>query len=240
MGSGADWAETISALEERFYCVAPDLPGHGRSLGLPPEDYTIEGATRTLLDLLDGLEISHAALAGYSMGGRLALYLALRHPEKYSALFLESASPGIEDATERRTRREADEERARRLESGDFETFLADWYRQPLFTSLARHEGLVEAMIEARSNNDPGELARSLRGIGAGNQPSLWGDLGKLKASAIAVAGALDEKYVGIARRMATLNPRLRTALVPGAGHNVRIEKPEAYLALLQKSLEHL
>ena len=240
MGSGADWAETISALEERFYCVAPDLPGHARSLGLPPEDYTIEGATRTLLDLLDGLEISHAALAGYSMGGRLALYLALRHPEKYSALFLESASPGIEDATERRTRREADEERARRLESGDFETFLADWYRQPLFTSLARHEGRVEAMIEARSNNDPGELARSLRGIGAGKQPSLWGDLGKLKASAIAVAGALDEKYVRIARRMATLNPRLRTALVPGAGHNVRIEKPEAYLALLQKSLEHL
>ena len=70
MGSGADWAETISALEERFYCVAPDLPGHGRSLGLPPEDYTIEGATRTLLDLLDGLEISRAALVGYSMGGR--------------------------------------------------------------------------------------------------------------------------------------------------------------------------
>ncbi len=149
--------------------MAPDLPGHGRSLGLTPQVYTIEGAARMLRELLDGLEISRAALAGYSMCGRLALYLALRHPERCSGLFLESASPGIDDAAERRARREADEERARRLESGDFGGFLADWYRQPLFASLARHEGLVEKINEARRRNDPAELARSLRGMGAGS-----------------------------------------------------------------------
>ena len=81
MGSGADWTDAISALDKRFCCVTPDLPGHGGSVGLRPEDYTIEGATRTLLDLLDELEIERPALVGYSMGGRLALYLALRHPE---------------------------------------------------------------------------------------------------------------------------------------------------------------
>jgi len=48
MGSGADWADAISALDERFYCVAPDLPGHGRSLGLTPQVYTIEGAAEML------------------------------------------------------------------------------------------------------------------------------------------------------------------------------------------------
>jgi pimeloyl-ACP methyl ester carboxylesterase len=101
MGSGADWAAVISALDERFYCVAPDLPGHGRSLGLTPQAYTINGAAKMLRELLDGLGISRAALAGYSMGGRLALYLALRHPEECPGLFLESASPGIEDAAER-------------------------------------------------------------------------------------------------------------------------------------------
>jgi 2-succinyl-6-hydroxy-2,4-cyclohexadiene-1-carboxylate synthase len=240
MGSGADWAETISALDERYYCVAPDLPGQGCSLGLPPEDYTIEGATRTLLDLLDGLEISRAALVGYSMGGRLALYLALRGPERCSGLFLESASPGIEDAAERQARREADEQKARRLESGDFEKFLANWYRQPLFASLARHEGLVEALIAARSHNDPGELARSLRGMGTGNQPSLWGGLGELEVPTLAVVGSLDERYVRIASLMATLNPRLRTAVVPGVGHHVRLEAPGVYLALLQGLLESL
>jgi 2-succinyl-6-hydroxy-2,4-cyclohexadiene-1-carboxylate synthase len=194
MGSGADWAGTISALDERFYCVAPDLPGHGRSLGLTSQVYTNKGAAKMLRELLDGLEVSRAALAGYSMGGRLALYLALRHPERYPGLFLESASPGIDDAAER----------------------------------------------EARRRNDPYELARSLRGMGAGNQLSLWGELGGLEAPALAVAGALDEKCVGIARRMAALNPRLRTAVVSGAGHNVRLEAPEAYLGLLHGFLESL
>ena len=237
MGSGADWAEIISALDERFYCVAPDLPGHGRSLGLTPQAYTINGAAKMLRELLDGLGISHAALAGYSMGGRLALYLALRHPEECSGLFLESASPGIEDAAERELRREADEERARRLESGDFGEFLADWYRQPLFVSLSRHGGLVRGIIEMRLRNDPRELARSLRGSGAGSQPSLWGELAGLRVPTLAVAGELDEKFVRVSCWMAASSPNVRAAAVLGAGHNVRAEVPDAYLALLWRFL---
>jgi 2-succinyl-6-hydroxy-2,4-cyclohexadiene-1-carboxylate synthase len=123
---------------------------------------------------------------------------------------------------------------------GDFEAFLKDWYRQPLFASLSRYEGLLKRTIEARRRNEPRELARSLRGMGAGNQPSLWGEFGGLEAPALAVTGALDEKYAGISRRMAALNPRLRTAVVSGAGHNVRVEAPEAYWALLQDFLESL
>jgi 2-succinyl-6-hydroxy-2,4-cyclohexadiene-1-carboxylate synthase len=240
MGSGDDWAETISTLHERFYCVAPDLPGHGRSLKLTPQAYTIRGAAKMVRELLEGLKISRAVLVGYSMGGRMALYLALRYPEWCSGLFLESASPGIEDTAKRRARREADEQKARRLESGDLDTFLAAWYRQPLFASLARHEGLVEAMIEARSHNDPGELARSLQGMGTGNQPSLWGELSGLEVPTLAVAGSLDEKYVGIASCMTTLNSQLRTADISGAGHNIRLEAPEEYLAFLQSFLESL
>ncbi len=224
MGSGVDWADAISALDERFYCVAPDLPGHGRSLGLTPQAYTIEGAAKMLRELLDGLEVSRAALVGYSMGGRLALYLALRHPERCSGHFLESASPGIEDATERQARREADEERAKRLESDDLASFLDDWYRQPLFASLSRHEGLLEKTIESRLRNDPGELARSLRGMGTGDQPSLWDELGSLRVPALVVAGSLDEKYVGISRRMEALSPRIQAVIVAESGHNVHAE----------------
>jgi 2-succinyl-6-hydroxy-2,4-cyclohexadiene-1-carboxylate synthase len=237
MGSGADWADAISALEERFYCVAPDLPGHGRSLGLPPEHYTIEGTKEALLGLLDDFGIERPMVVGYSMGGRLALYLALRHPERCSRLFLESASPGIEDATERKARRRSDEEKVLRLESGDLASFLDDWYRQPLFASLTRREGLLQKTIGARLHNDPAELARSLRGMGTENQAPLWGGLGALRAPALAVAGELDEKYVGIASRMEALSPRVRIAVVPEAGHNVRLEAPKAYLALLKRFL---
>ena len=239
MGSGADWAEAISALDERSYCVAPDLPGHGASIGLPPWCYTIEGTTHALLYLLDDLAIERATLAGYSMGGRLALYLALRHPEHCSRLFLESASPGIEDAAQREARRRSDEEKAERLGSGDLASFLDAWYRQPPFSSLARREGLLQETIEARLRNDPAELARSLRGMGTGCQCPLWGELGSLRAPALAVAGEFDERYVGVARRMASLSPLVRAAVVPWAGHTVRLEAPGAYLALLKRSLDN-
>ena len=238
MGSAADWADSTSALDEHFCCVVPDLPGHGSSLGLPhPAAYSIEGAAYALLVLLDELEVERPLVVGYSMGGRLALYLALRYPERCSALFLESASPGIEDAVEREARRDADEKLANRLESGGFEGFLQDWYQQPLFASLARREGLMAKVIETRRRNEPGELARSLRGMGAGSQPSLWGELVGLQAPTLAVAGELDEKYFGISQRMAASSPHVRTAVVPGAGHTVRVEAPGAYLALLERFL---
>ncbi|MDQ4106106.1 MAG: 2-succinyl-6-hydroxy-2,4-cyclohexadiene-1-carboxylate synthase [Actinomycetota bacterium] len=240
MGSSADWEDVMGALEGRFYCIAADLPGHGASLGLPDEAYTIEGAARRILEVPGELGIGRAALVGYSMGGRLALYLALRHPARCAGLFLESASPGLESLEERRSRRETDERRARRLETEDFGRFLEDWYRQPLFASLARDETLLARTIEARRRNDPGELARSLRGMGTGNQPSLWGELPGLQVPALAVAGGLDEKYAGISRLMANLNPLLESVVVPGVGHNVHIEAFEAYLASLRDFLDTL
>lgn len=237
MGSSADWHDIAAALEGRSRSIAVDLPGHGRATGLPDAAYTMAGAAEWVLRTLDGLRIERPLLVGYSMGGRLALYLALRHPDRCAGLFLESASPGLEDAAERAARRRADEERAARLEGGDFRGFLEAWYRQPLFAPLARDENLLRRTIEDRLRNDPAELARSLRGMGTGDQPSLWSGLPGLRVPALAVAGGLDEKFVGISRRMASLAPGMRPAVVPGAGHNVHAEAPAAYLSLLRESL---
>lgn len=234
MGSSVDWLEVTSTLKERFFCIAPDLPGHGASLGLSSASYSFEGAARAALRTLDAFGVGRATFVGYSMGGRLALYLALRYPERCTALFLESSSPGIEGAAEREARRRSDAEKAARLESGDFEEFLAVWYSQPLFASLARQDGPFKGMIEARRGNDPGELALALRGMGTGAQPSLWGELPGLAPPTLAVAGELDEKFVAISRRMVEASPKVRAAAVAGAGHNVRAEAPEAYLGVLK------
>jgi 2-succinyl-6-hydroxy-2,4-cyclohexadiene-1-carboxylate synthase len=158
MGSSADWRGPIAALGYRYFCIAVDLPGHGASLGMPPDKYTIEGATRTVIGILDELERVRTIIAGYSMGGRLALYLALRYPERCAGLFLESASPGLENAGERAARRAADESKAGRLESGDFEAFLQDWYRQPLFAYLTRDENLLRRGAAAQRSCRAGAL----------------------------------------------------------------------------------
>lgn len=238
MGSKSDWTDAMDGLTQGFGCAAVDLPGHGTSLGLPDGAYVTEGAARGVLLALDRLEMPRATLVGYSMGGRLALYLALRYPERCSALFLESASPGLGTAGERARRRTADEAKARRLEGGDFGTFLRDWYRQPLFAPLARHGSLLRRTVEARLKNDPRELAKSLRGMGTGSQPSLWEELPDLRVPALVVVGELDEKFVGVSRRMENLSGRLRAAVVPEVGHNVRLEAPKKYLALLRDFLE--
>ena len=238
MGSKSDWAGLTDALEREFLCVALDLPGHGASTGLSGASYTIEGTAKAVLGTLDALGIEHAVTVGYSMGGRLALYLALRYPARLSGCFLESASPGIEDAEGRRSRREADEARAVRLETGDFEEFLRDWYRQPLFAPLARDEELLRRTMEARMRNDPAELARSLRGMGTGSQPSLWGELPNLQVPTLAVAGDLDDKFVEIAARMANTSPLVRATTIPGAGHDAHDEAPADYLALLRGFLD--
>ena len=238
MGSSRDWKPVSSALGENFYCVAVDLPGHGDSLGLSSESYTMEGSSWALIGLLDELDVERSKVVGYSMGGRLALYFGLCCPERCSGLFLESASPGLSSAEKRAMRRQADEEKARRLESGDFDKFLKNWYRQRIFEPLARDEELLRQTIESRRRNEPGELARSLRGMGTGSQPSLWHELAGSQHPALVLAGKLDEKFVEIGGRMEDCSPKIRFTAVPGAGHNVRVESPEAYLELLQGFLE--
>ncbi len=240
MGSSADWGEVMATLGDRTFRIAVDLPGHGASLKLAPDTYTVEGAARAVIGILEGLEVVRPLVAGYSMGGRLALYLALRYPHRCAGLFLESASPGLENSSKRAARRAADESKAKRLESGDLEAFLGDWYRQPLFASLARDEDLLRRTIEARRRNEPGELARSLRGMGTGSQPSLWGELEDLDVPALAVAGGLDGKYAGISSRMAGINPRIESAVIPGAGHAVHAEAPAEYGALLGRFVGRL
>jgi len=240
MGSSVDWQDVAAAIGDRAFCITPDLPGHGASLGLTPESYTIDGIARAAIHVLDRLEVERPMVAGYSMGGRLALYLALRFPERCAGLFLESASPGLESKEERASRRAGDEEKTRHLESGDFDGFLRDWYRQPLFAPLARDEGLLRQTTQARRRNDPVELARSLRGMGTGSQPSLWGELEGLGVPALAVAGELDEKYATISSRMASISPQVEHVLIPGAGHNVHAEAPAEYVALLGSFLDRL
>jgi 2-succinyl-6-hydroxy-2,4-cyclohexadiene-1-carboxylate synthase len=232
LGSSADWSEVATRLEGEFYCLCPDLPGHGRSAGLPGS-YSMERTSRLLADLLDRNGVSRTHVVGYSMGGRLALFFALAHPERCRRLILESASPGLPTEEERTARRELDEARAAEIETGDFLAFLKAWYRQPLFETYRRHEGLLEQMIEERSDNSPREVARSLREMGTGSQPSLWDRLEDLRMPVLAVAGAHDGKFVEIAERMVLRMPRARTAVVPGAGHTLHAEKPEPFVNIV-------
>ena len=96
-GTGRAWDGVAAALKREGYrSLAPDLPGHGAASGLQ-EPITFEACVRHVL--ADAPE--RFALCGYSLGGRVALHVALSAPERVSRLVLVSSTAGIEDAAER-------------------------------------------------------------------------------------------------------------------------------------------
>ena len=239
LGSGRDWTEVAEAFPD-YPCILVDLPGHGLSAGCPARLYPMPEAALALLAVLDRLGVERCVPVGYSMGGRLALYLALSRPRRCRGLVLESASPGLDSEGERERRRAWDESQALRFERQGLPDFLEGWYRQPLFRSIRRDETRFGAMMERRRRNDPAALARSLRRMGTGSQPSLWPRLAELPGPWLAVVGELDPAYGKTMRDMVSLSEKGRLATVPDAGHNTHFENPDAYSRALREYLASL
>jgi 2-succinyl-6-hydroxy-2,4-cyclohexadiene-1-carboxylate synthase len=176
---------------------------------------------------------------GYSMGGRLALHLAAREPDRLAGLVTVGASPGIDDPDERRARREADGELATWMERATIEEVVARWEGLPVFAG--QPAGLVERQRPGRLAHDPRLLAQLLRSAGQGALPPLFDDLPRVRMPVLALAGERDERYVQAGRRIALLAPRGDTLPVPDAGHAAHLEQPGAVARLVLEFLdEHL
>ena len=229
-GSIATWRSHLDMLAGQFSIVAVDLPGHGASDAPDSARCRMEQCVADLLDLLDRLEISRAALFGYSMGGRVALNLALAVPERVRALILESASPGIADPDERLARCRNDDALAAMIEREGIEAFVDYWERLPLFASQERLPSSVRSKLRAqRLSSNPAGLANSLRGAGAGMQEPLWGRLSDIRQPTLLITGELDRKPCELGRLMEERMPAAHLVVVPNAGHAVHLEQPTVF-----------
>jgi 2-succinyl-6-hydroxy-2,4-cyclohexadiene-1-carboxylate synthase len=220
-GTGRAWDGVIARLPpERYRPVAPDLPGHGESADAP-RPITFPGCVEHVLARAP----ERFVLCGYSLGGRVALHVALAAPERVERLVLVSTSAGIEDADERRARAAADGRLAEELESGSYEEFIERWGAQPLF---AGDPSEVEELARAdQRRNRPEALAAVLRGIGAGEMESLWERLHELEMPVSVLVGDRDQKYLDLGRRMVEMMPRAEMHVLPG-GHRLALESSGA------------
>ena len=88
MGStGADWEFQVRALERHFRVIVPDLPGSGYSPAFEG-DFSISDCAEVLWALADHLQVSLANIVGFSLGGAVALEMALQRPEGVARLAL--------------------------------------------------------------------------------------------------------------------------------------------------------
>lgn len=216
-----------------FATIAVDLLGHGRSdAPRDPAAYAMERCTADLARVLDAAGAPRASVLGYSLGGRIALGLAVFRPERVRGLVLVGASAGLADPAERAARRRADDALAHALERDGVPAFVERWMALPLFASQARlgPAFLAAARAQRLANRAEG-LAASLRGVGAGAQPPLHDALAHLAAPALFVAGAEDAKFGAIAADLARRVPGGRAVAIPGAGHAAHLEHPAAFLA---------
>jgi 2-succinyl-6-hydroxy-2,4-cyclohexadiene-1-carboxylate synthase len=231
MGSCADYSELIDVLKSRFYCIAIDLPGHGKTevIGGDP-GYDFVNTARGIIQLLDSLEIYTCSIAGYSFGGRLALYLALEFPERFDKVMLESAAPGLATEFDRQKRVIQDWQVIDRLETQPFAEFVRDWYRQSIFIGIDKHpnfENLIQRRIRTNRADD---LIKSLERAGLGMQPYL-GDRLKIYSQPVSlIVGAHDRQFVNIGRELHQLCPNLSLNIIPNCSHNIHFEQPELWL----------
>jgi 2-succinyl-6-hydroxy-2,4-cyclohexadiene-1-carboxylate synthase len=229
--TGRAWDGVAAALQREGYRpLAPDLPGHGTASGYEPP-ITFAGCVEHVL--------AHAperfALCGYSLGGRVALHLALSAPQRISRLVLVSSSAGIDDAAERAERRRADRRLAEELESAPFEEFIERWRTQPLFADEPSEVGRLAR--EDQRRNRPARLASVLRGIGTGEMEPLWDRLAQLTMPVTVVVGERDAKFTDLGRRMARLLPDGDLSVIVG-GHNLPLENPAALAGVLLEGLD--
>ncbi|MEG3895880.1 MULTISPECIES: 2-succinyl-6-hydroxy-2,4-cyclohexadiene-1-carboxylate synthase [unclassified Microcoleus] len=230
-----DFNPIISLLSKSYCCLAVDLPGHGETIVIGDEScYNMPNTAQALIELLNDLQIDKCLLLGYSMGGRLALYMTLHFPERFEKVVLESASPGLKTEKERARRLQADSQIAQNLENSNIKDFLLNWYDRPLFKSL-KNSPNFDKLIETRLANNPLELAKSLRNIGTGNQPSLWEKLPQNQIPILLLAGEYDDKFTTINTEIASLCPASSLEIVPKAGHNIHLENLDQFVALVRE-----
>ncbi|HKI97873.1 MAG TPA: 2-succinyl-6-hydroxy-2,4-cyclohexadiene-1-carboxylate synthase [bacterium] len=235
-----DWVR--DALRRVGPTVAVDLIGHGESPkpeALAP--YRLDACLEQLDDVLEALKVPSAWWMGYSMGGRMALQMAVHRAARVEGLVLVSTTAGIPELDVRAERIKADEALAARIPGWGMEAFVDYWMGLPLFDSLQRlppNQRLV--LRRQRLANSPVGLANSLRGMGAGALPSVWGHLRDLSLPALVVAGELDEKFAALARSLAAALPESHLSIVPDCGHSVMLEQPQRFVSAVQGFFQRL
>jgi 2-succinyl-6-hydroxy-2,4-cyclohexadiene-1-carboxylate synthase len=227
-GAPSSWDEVVRLLPRDVRVLRPALLGHGG-----PHTTGFDAEVDRIAAIVRAERLERAHVVGYSLGARIAIGLAARHPELAARATWISASPGMPGD---RARIAADEARAVLLEQQGTAAFVDAWEREPTFATQHALPPEIRAAHRARRlAHDPRGLAASLRTLGQGAMPAY--DLASIGIPVTLVVGSEDGKARGHALRMVESLPRARTVVVRGAGHDVVLERPAEVAALLSREI---
>ena len=213
LGSRLDWAPIIELLKKDYFCIAIDLPAHGKS----PYSANINLALEKTLFFLSP---TPPLLIGYSLGGRLALSYGNKHPHKIRGVLAISSHTGLQNDLAKEQRNLEDLAWEERLKTLPCEDFLLCWYNQSVFSSLQKRPLLLKKILLKRKYNNPEELSQILLQASLSKQP-LYGDF---EHPARFLFGEEDLKY----QKLFSSFPPDLIEEIKNAGHTVHLENPQA------------
>lgn len=233
--SGLVWPTALlRRLEKQFLVIRPDNRGTGWSRSAP-SPFTLEDLAEDARTILHVLGAERARVLGFSMGGMIAQSLAIHHPGVVERLVLVSTSPpspahiSADDATTWQMFR-------RRRPGQSLEDYLRElWTLAGGPEHAAARPDLVDELVRQlveRPTPRAGAMAQA-RAAGAWHGTS---QLSRITAPTVVVHGRKDVlRPVGNAMRLASLIPDARYVELPGAGHLVPYEDPDALCELLER-----
>lgn len=259
LGTGEDWIPIMKSLSATTRCISIDLPCHGKSRIQSNFDkgknqeftISVEVIADALHKLISDITPLKVVLVGYSMGARIALYMALRCNKKISGAIIISGSPGLKDEAAKRTRKAQDDARAHYLVKHGLHCFMDMWYEGELWNSLRRHPHFKQIVGSREQHDDIDALAKSLSQLSLGRQPSLWKDLRICNKPLLFIVGENDQKFKDIAWGMCSEidtgleaegnRSKMHEVLeVPECGHAVHLENPLPLINAVRKFLNKL
>ncbi|KAJ7943266.1 protein PHYLLO, chloroplastic [Quillaja saponaria] len=260
LGTGEDWISIMKALSGSARCIAVDLPGHGGSTiqshglkdGRQAPCLSLEIIADALLKLINHITPGKVIFVGYSMGARIALYMALNFSDKTKGAVIVSGSPGLKDKLSRKIRMAKDDSKARILVAHGLELFLDTWYAGELWESLRGHPHFNKIVASRLQHSNVQSLAKVLSDLSVGRQPPLWEDLKNCKTPFLFIVGEKDTKFKkiseemikaichGIESRHNQWNYIHDMVEIPNSGHAAHLENPLPVITALRKFLTRL
>jgi 3-oxoadipate enol-lactonase len=223
------WDPQAAALSDSFRVVRYDHRGHGGSPA-PPGPYEIADLGGDVLGLLDALGAERAHLGGLSLGGMVAMWIAIHAPERVDRIVLccTSARLGPPEMWQDRVRTIREQGLA-----AVAPPVVERWITAAGHAADPERTRRLEAML---ASNDPDGYAAC---CGAIERMDLTGDLPAIAAPALVIGGAEDrstppEEH---AARIAAAIPGARLEILEGAAHMANVERPDAVTDLIREHL---
>ena len=192
--------------------------------------YTLEERAEHILSRTDPATFD---VAGYSMGGRITYGLLAKAPHRIRRF----VTLGARAARADEARAARDEAWATMLETDGLEAFLDAWYAQPLFAAFRKSPRFHAIRDHRLMRHKAKWVAETLRAMSPAKQPDFTEMLHTTDHPGLLIAGELDPFYVEQNAALAAANPNLRAEVIPGAGHALLAEAPEAVGQLLDDFL---